>query len=350
MRGSLVSVLIGVTIVSLSGCGGGPDDNKELTGGEDRQTPWSASGSGAVTDVYGLARIKPGDFYVEAKTKPWSSWWFPKTDTALFEPMRQSPDTPSPLQKYDAWAKKAKGIETHATDFERKVFETGITPEPWAGLCNAWAKAAVMEPEPNLKKPVEIDGVRFTTFDLKALLIKSYENTQGFREFGQRYNGTRNDDYNDIYPDQFHRFVMATLFEKGQPFIMDVDAGIPVWNYPVYKAQIGIAKDPSNPNVMHVHSTMATAGTRDDPGFVGTWQVNYEYYYDLYGVPMADGTFEVRSGAWTGESLDNHPDFVTELPLKSMHYSDNTEVKTDLIDEIIKKVNKPQSLIDVLFP
>jgi hypothetical protein len=327
-------------LLGLSACGGA----ENTTSSEDGALPWNQTGSGVVTDTYGLAHIREGSFFAEAKVKPWSSYWFPHSDPSLYEPIKSG--EPAPLQKYDQWAKKAKKTETTAADYEKHSMENGPEADSWAGLCNAWSKASIMEKEPAFSKPVDVDGVKFSAFDLKALLIKTYDNTQGFKNYGHRFDGERGDDFDDIYPDQFHRFLQAQLFERGKPFIMDRDPGIQVWNVPVFKAEVVIARDPSNANVMHVRTTVATAGTRDDTAFIGTWQVNYEYFYDLYGMTMPDGSFEVRSGAWTGASLDNHPDFVTEVPEKTVRQSDNPQIKTDWVDEIVAKARKNHSMLD----
>ncbi len=328
-------VAVGVFgIFGLSACGG---VNNPPTS-EEGALPWTYSGSGVVTDVYGLAHVRQGSYFAEAKVKPWSSYWFPHSDSSLYEPIGGSSEL-SPLQKYDQWAKKSKKTDTTAAAYEKSATENREA-DSWAGLCNAWSKASIMEKEPAFPKPVEVDGIKFSSFDLKALLIKTYDNTVGFQNFGKRFNGERNDDFNDISPDQFHRIVQTELFEKNKPFIMDRDPGIQVWNVPVFKAEVVIAQDPSNANVMHVRTTLGTAGTRDDTGFIGTWQVNYEYFYDLFGVTLADGSFEVRAGAWTGASLDNHPDFVTVIPEKTVRQSDNPQLKTEWVDEILAKARK----------
>jgi hypothetical protein len=341
MKSQMTRVTAGVLVfgvLTLTACGGA----EPLATSEDGTLPWNGSGSGVVTDTYGLAYVREGSFFAEAKVKPWSSYWFPHSDTSLYEPISGSREA-APLQKYDQWAKKAKKTETSAAAYEKTAMENHES-DSWAGLCNAWSKASVMEKEPANRKPVDVDGVKFSSFDLKALLIKSYDNTVGFVNYGRRYNGERSDDFNDIYPDQFHRVLQATLFEKGQAFIMDRDPSIQVWNVPVYKAEVLIARDPSNAGVMHVRATLGTAGTRDDTDFIGTWQVNYEYYYDLYGVSRPDGSFEVRSGAWTGASLDNHPDFVTVIPEKTVRQSDNPQLKTEWVDEILTKAQKATKL------
>lgn len=344
MRKQLAAVLT-VGVLGLTACGGAID----APSSENGALPWSAT-SGDATQVFGVSHVREGTFYAEAKIKPWSSYWFPHTDTSLYEPINGSSE-PSPLQKYDLWAKKAKKTDTTAAATEKSAMDNRES-DSWAGLCNAWSKASVMEKEPAFKKPVDVDGVKFSSFDLKALLIKTYDNTVGFQNYGKRFNGERGDDFNDIYPDQFHRVLQAELFEKGKPFIMDRDPGIQVWNYPVYKAEVVITRDPSNANVMHVRTTLATAGTRDDTDFIGTWQVNYEYFYDLYGTTAADGSFEVRSGAWTGSSLDSHPDFLTTIPEKTTRQSDNPQLKTEWVDEIIAKARKAStssSFFDGLF-
>lgn len=324
----------GVLGFAVFGCGKLPDPQQ--TSKEPGELPWKNARLNPVTRVYGSAKIREGKTTAESRTKPWSSYWYPRGDASLFETTH---GRVSPLQKYDEWSLKAKKVETGAAPYEKLHFMEGSFGENSAGLCSAWARASTLEKEP--ARSAKIDGVDFTIFDLKALLIKSYESAEGFRVYGSRYTGG-DDDFDDLYPDQFHRFLQAELLAKRKPFLIDRDPGPQVWEVPVYRADVTIAKDPSNPYVMHVHTTLVSAGIRDDLDFVGTSSIYYNYDYDLFGEVVADGTFLVKSGAWTRSSQENHPDFVTAIPDRAVsHGSENPGIRNDLVREILEKSAQP---------
>jgi hypothetical protein len=168
-------------------------------------------------------------------------------------------------------------------------------------------------------------------------LIKTFDGPPtGFTQYGQRFEGKYGDDFLDLYPDQFHRFLEVQLFNRGQPFIMDKDPGPEVWNVPVYAAESRILSDPADPQVKHVTTWVTFANFVYDFDYNGPTQpVTLEYTYDLYGERRADGSFEVHSGFWTGDSLENHPDFVTVLPEGVDRVSYNKWLNSQWVDEIV---------------
>ncbi|MDR3607426.1 MAG: hypothetical protein P4M08_08600 [Oligoflexia bacterium] len=286
-----------------------------------------------VTSVYGSAIVREGDYSSpNTQVVPWTGYWFPKRKKEMFMPDPATGEL-SPLQRYDQWARRVKGVDSHAADIEAQAYDPDA--EAWEGLCNAWSSASIQEPAP--MDDAVVDGVPFRAADLKALLIKTYDGPpQGFTQYGQRFQGTYGDDFLDLYPDQFHRFLQVQLFDKAQPFVMDKDAGVEVWNVPVFAAESRVSGDPADPHVMHVTTWVTFANfvySFDYNG--GTQPVTIEYFYDLFGNRLADGSFEVHSGFWTGDSLENHPDFVTVLPSNARRQSYNTGLKSEWVDEIV---------------
>jgi hypothetical protein len=190
-----------------------------------------------------------------------------------------------------------------------------------------------MEPEP--KKHVTVAGVSFRVGDLKALLLKTYEAVDSLRIYGQRFEGKWDSVYEDIFPDQFHRFMQAELFQKKLPFIMDYDAGIEVWNTPVWKAQTDITADASDPTIMHVKAMLVTAIPHvKDINYIGSEQIIREYTYDLYGAKQADGSFLVKTGIWTDRSRWDHPDYVAPRPESVARKSFNTVIDINVVNKI----------------
>jgi hypothetical protein len=276
----------------------------------------------------------------EESVKPWSSWWFPNNDDFLFAPRG---DRLSPLQRYDAYVQKTRGINPGAAAWEESQYNPALT-DAGDGLCNAWSAAAVMEPEPNHAKTVA--GVDFDVIDLKALLIKSYEQLEGKRIFGKPFRQEGIDDLQDIYPEQFHRLLEVILIGKGQPFVMDTDPGIEVWNTPVSAAEIDLKKDATDPRTVHVLAKLwETLPSKDDQDldFVGQRGFWAEYSYDLIGNPRDDGGLDVVYGVWTNttdgpipvNSYRFHPDFVTLLPATKVLGSRNPKIDPAIVQEIL---------------
>ena len=342
MRLSFVLVQILLLLGALSGCQGisswsavPPMPSEKLSAPTPAAFNFPARDSAflEVTRDYGPLRVQEGEFEVVSERKPWSSWWYPVRNAYLFQ--GQGGEL-SPLEKFDLYSVKARGRKTHAAYYERDNLYDPVAVA-WEGLCHAWSIASLMEPEPT--RPLVLKGVSFGVGDLKALLVKTYEEVDGLKRYGQRYDGDRLSQYDDIYPDQFHRFVQAELFEERRSFIMDKDPGVAIWNTPIWKAFLKITHDPDDLKVMHVTTWLTGASPFVDRyDFVGTLPVSFEYTYDLWGDPQADGTLAVRYGEWTGTSRDYHPDFVTPMPDSALpHRSKNVELDLAGVNEILQR-------------
>lgn len=298
----------------------------DLWSGPVREAEWAS-----VTSRYGPLRVVEGDFQAESSVKPWSSWWFPSGEKYLFE---GSNGRQAPLEKYDAYVKASHSHLSRASQYERERLYDPVAAG-WEGLCHAWALASLLSPEP--REPVKAGGVTFGVGDLKALLVKTYERTSGIIQYGQRFNGDRDSRFDDIHPDQFHRFLQAELMDGKRPFILDKDPGLAVWNTPIWKAFVKVSSDESNTQVVHVSTWLQGASPFvDSYDYVGTLAVTFEYTYDLYGERDPDGHLRVMFGEWTGASVDYHPDFVTALPgAPPERTSRNPEVNPAFVEEIL---------------
>ena len=292
--------------------------------------------------LYVVESPKNDPFYAEAARRPWVSWWYPASRTTMFQP---NGTRAAPLQKLDSWSRKIYGSSPSAVDFE--IDNRANAYEDWEGLCHGWARASIMEAnEPSSARTV--DGVTYEVGDLKAILLKTYENLKGEKFYGQRYTHPRTDDINDIYPDQFHRFLQSELFTKHKAFIMDIDPDQPVWNFPAWAAQLEIVKDTKDSRVLHV-----TAYVRYTSPFVKDANIDYAgfgdpsltpfhpYTYDLYGQPQGDGSWKVDGGVWTGSSLDDHPDYVVSEPEHGDHWSSNPNIDTAKVKELLNRAGFP---------
>lgn len=277
-----------------------------------------------------------------ANVQPWSSWWYPKKETTLFS----VPQGLSPLQKYDLVRKSRFPQAKSAADFEKANYNASALP--WEGLCDAWALASLYSPEPTHSVHIALPNgrtVNFSSSDLKALLLKTYESTidSQLQYYGQKFTGDATSwIYPDLFPDQFHRFLEVQLFQNKQPFIMDHYAGVEVWNVPVFKANYVMDRVADNPNAVAVRAWIYSAESllSLEKDQVGTKVAVREYNYILEGKRNDLNALVIESGYWTTgptgiNSRNDHPDYVYSSSKVPFRKSLNPEIDVALIDEII---------------
>jgi hypothetical protein len=131
------------------------------------------------------------------------------------------------------------GEITVDTAFEYEILSHGTVQfgvGSWYGHCNAWAAAAIMEPEP--RQDTVVSEIPFTAADVKAYLTELY------MEIQSSFYGSRNDyhddeeargeiDFKDVTPATFHINFADRIGNKDQGFVIDRHTGSEVWNQPV---------------------------------------------------------------------------------------------------------------------
>jgi hypothetical protein len=256
---------------------------------------------------------------------PWTGYWY-QLRTNLF-----AKDTTTPLQESLVKLDKVSaniGRPVHSMDWElQHAQELGLNPDAipeWEGLCDAWALAALLRPEPT--KALELHGVIFTVADQKALLTKLYEsndlNATAATYFGSRYYGDADTDgeLQDPRPEAFHRIAEVMLGERGLAFGIDSDPGIEVWQKPLFKMSWVVAPDPKIPNAYVVTAFPKIVRPLSKPSNLTTAQLMElspiveapEYRYRLYVDPTspATGKRRVIYGEWLDSTRDQHPDSI----------------------------------------
>ncbi len=317
---------IGVAAVAFAACNESVEERINTVYEEEGRKRETFS----ATDKYGPLKVKVGEFVGESKVKPWSAWWYPLNERTLFY---KTTGGSSPLEKYDYYSGRMFNVFSEAARYEEQELyrpnEVG-----WAGLCHAWAIASVLHPEP--KEAKTIGGVKWSVGDQKALLLKTYEKAGGIAEImiGDRFNGDRNDDYDDIYPDQFHKLVQNHLVENSTPFLMDYDPRFPVWTVPVYKVKFLIEKLNNTSAKVRAYITFASPHVNDH-NYVGTKRVVKTYDYILTG-QWANGTLNVTDGEWIEASKNDHPDYLIAFPSSIERGSLNKEINYEIVDSILK--------------
>ena len=280
--------------------------------------------------------------------RPWSAWWYPKFEKTLFE----NPDGEATLVKYDRYRQqlyrnegRSPPIDSAAT-IERTHHDSGALK--WEGLCNAWSFASLLRPEPTriFRHRLPTGIVSIDVADQKALLMKSFEGIEDSQidVWGQKFTGDdRGWIHPDPFPDQFHRFIEEMLVNRREAFIMDHEAGVEIWNVPVYKANYKMEAVPGRDDAVQVRMWLYAAAPlrKEQIQEVGLKETLREYHYVLLGRPLGAGRLEVVSGVWIKgpngtDSRKSHPDYFMTIPDKERvtRQSFNAAIEARVVDKI----------------
>nr|WP_281432174.1 hypothetical protein [Desulfatitalea alkaliphila] len=186
-----------------------------------------------------------------------------------------------------------------------RATEYDPTAPAWHGLCDAWAAASILEPE--AVRAGTLNGIPFAVGDKKGLLTSYYRNNYSAVVYGSRYTGP-GQDHADIHPGGiggFHQTLINYIGIQGLPIVMDMDPGVEVWSYPVYRYEMTWV---DSGNTRHVTCTVWMADNSVAPDFTGTLSRSETYTY-LLDIDASGALLDSR-GQWTGDSVSNHPDFM----------------------------------------
>ncbi len=227
----------------------------------------------------------------EASTVPWSGWWWPSHPNGG-EP--QLWEQGGPYWKYDRYVESLGESNPDVTGWERANQRYFGRDEDWAGHCNGWAAAAILEPEPT--RPVTRNGITFTVGDQKGLLSGYHFADEAAWVVGGRPNG--------VSPIEFRTALRTWLSGRHKAFLANIySKPTQVWSAPAYKYETLYGPDPDRPGVNHFRTKVWYADYHVAPNFVGSQVFGgepkiYEYY--LEG-PVDRPT----GGGWEGVSAGN---------------------------------------------
>ncbi|MFZ2958428.1 MAG: hypothetical protein WA705_16195 [Candidatus Ozemobacteraceae bacterium] len=239
----------------------------------------------------------------EIKPAPWSGdWWSRKKG---FNVKGWPGHSPSPFARYDQFVQGRTGSNPGTWAWESNPRNTHFGPqcEDWEGHCNGWSGASILEPEPRETKIR--NGIYFETSDQKAILSELYMNTYCMF-YGKRNWGNSGDDLQDIYPDEFHKLLLEYIAGQKSAIVCDISADRQVWNFPLYKFESSWQPSFFDDKKLKVRTTCTFSDDGVRPDYVGTKSFTTTYTYNLF----VDGQGNIVGGEWTGDSSDNHPDFV----------------------------------------
>jgi hypothetical protein len=248
-----------------------------------------------------------------ARKIPWSGYWWPQLEsfpTTLYT-------YPGPMSKYDA----VTGRGAYAWEYANH--RTTDWANDWWGHCQAWASAAIMEPQPRART---VNSVYFSQDDVEGLYSEAWWHHQ--MEFhGTRYRGegAGSEAYRDVHPADFDRLVRYWIGTQRIALEMDFTTGIAVWNYPVYAFERHATRSGDD-----VYVTMTLTRAAPDYGVSGTRPIRQTFYYTL-----RTGT----DGVWSnpsGSSLDTHPDYIARITGHARGPNANPHVTLGMLDRLFR--------------
>jgi hypothetical protein len=197
----------------------------------------------------------PLAFGGDAARHPWSGWWWPANDL-VYGPRLFDPD--GPLARYDRYVEALGRPDPDTMEWERaEVRFSGIG---WAGHCNGWAAAALLEPEPTVERI--LNGVTFSVADQKGLLT-SYH----FADAAAWAVGSEDV---DVSPAELHRQMTRWIGGERMGAIFTFrPMGQEIWSYPAYKFETVIGPDPFEADLWHVRTVVWLVDNEVAAGYVG---------------------------------------------------------------------------------
>lgn len=226
-----------------------------------------------------------------AATTPWSGWWWPASLQPYTPPYLFQAN--GPLAKYDAYVRAGGAPSPNTQGWEQQHIVFHDPSLFWAGHCNGWAAAALLEPEPTA--PVTAKGITFSVADQKGLLSDYHFADSPLWEYGSTATALK--------PADLQRMVLQWIGGKHKGFVIDDYAtSAQIESYPVYRFHIVYLPDPVDPNKTHVQLTLWMASYHVDANVVGSQPYpgpdGQRFDYFIYG-PKDNPT----GGDWEGVSL-----------------------------------------------
>ena len=257
-----------------------------------------------------------------SKKWPWTGYWWPTYSGYL-----NLYDDGEALEKYDEYIKAETGTAGTSQEWEKDAQDGHFTNDAgatWWGHCHAWAAAAIRTQEPPASRTR--GGVSFDTDNLRGLVTELYYQPKYSWLAGRRAN---TDDpttaaYKDIEPAWFDYLLRYYIGYYRYPFIMDVNADSQVWNFPAFA--YARTTTPQGDGSTKVSTRVWYASTKSN--VTGT-----RYWSKVYTYTLKSGTL----GSWTGNSVDDHPDFAW-LPTGKYSSAETSKVNPGISEARVEEI------------
>jgi hypothetical protein len=169
-------------------------------------------------------------------------------------------DPNGPLDRYDRYVEQLGRPNPSTVEWERG--EIRFARVAWAGHCNGWAAASLLEPEPTTDRT--LNGITFTVADQNGLLT-SYH-------FADAAAWAVGSDDQDATAAEVHRSLLSWIGgqKNGLVFTFKPSGNEEVWSYPAYRFETVIGPDPFEADVWHVKTTVWLVDNDVPAGMVGS--------------------------------------------------------------------------------
>ena len=160
------------------------------------------------------------DGYFQAGKVPWNSSYLPTIKDTLVhgEDYR---GYPGPLPKLFL----ALGLDASHPGIDTELLQHVDREVPrWYGSCNGWAVSAIRYEEP---LPLVVNGIKFLTGDLKALLTAIHKDNS------VTFYGTQDPVNGGLSAESFEEILFERVAGQETSIVFDIDISNEVWNYPV---------------------------------------------------------------------------------------------------------------------
>ncbi len=214
----------------------------------------------------------------------------------------------------------------------------------WTGICDGWASASILFPEPT--RAVVLNGVTFSVQDIKALL-SLVQTSAPWRtvslacKASDELGGIGYDpsgrpiapECRDTNPGTFHVLLGNYLGIRGRSFVEDRTFDAQVWNQPLAGYRVLEQRAVSGPEAGALVAGAGAAPYAFDPALARLAYVKNEVSFIKEATAGADGNLsahvdnytgrdvyeyvleiddagKIVGGEWVGKSKRNHPDFL----------------------------------------
>lgn len=210
----------------------------------------------------------------------------------------------------------------------------------WAGHCNGLAGAGSHERKP--QRSVSYKGVIFSPSDIEALLVEKWQGTDAVTLVGKRCKKDPKPDGSGRIPNAecrdfnaaaFHIIIGTMLGIHEKAFVLDIEIGEQVWNYPAvaYSTESVVidraeAIQLTNQISSYNFNVSADQFMKVKTSVILATGATKQYQYVLEGT-----NGRIIGGEWIGSSRYDHPDFAWYM---DRPHAANPNLDISVIDRI----------------
>lgn len=275
----------------------------------------------------------------EAKNKTVKYHWWPMLYKGKNDYINNLYAIGGGLDKYDNL------FGTKSIELQREYYMIPIdstrNDKKWAGFCNNASILSCLYEYPKYPVTVSYNNKEnlFTQKDIEALMIICSDNAVQDNLtlfFGKRNNELEGDDDLEPYPSQFLKMLNIMCMDD-EPFVMDIDNGVSVWNYAYDKV---IVEKHQNCYIEH---SVPTEGDNVFYNFKIFSEAYPKKNQDLWGyintqtVSNGFGCIETKK-IKEGWINIKHPDFLWKKFKKETAWIGRSKINSEIVSSIVYRI------------